>query len=149
MSWLFTSGSQSTGALASASALPVNIQDWFPLGLTGWISLQSKGLSTVFSGTAIRKHHIFRTLPSLWFNSHMSVHDYWKKHYINYTFVSKVVSKSVIAFHPRSKCPLISWLQSPSAVTLKPKKIKSITASTFPLSVCRAMMGPDAMFLVF
>ena len=149
MSRLFTSGSQSTGASASASALPMNIQDWFPLGLTGWISLQSKGLSTVFSGTEIRKHHLFRTLPSLWFNSHMSVHDYWKKHCINYTFVSKVVSKFVIAFHPRSKCPLISWLQSPSAVTLKPKKIKSITASTFPLSVCHAMMGPDAMILVF
>ena len=149
MSWLFTSGSQSTGALASASALPVNIQDWFPLGLTGWISLQSKGLSTVFSGTAIRKHHIFRTLPSLWFNSHMSVHDYWKKHYINYTFVSKVVSKFVIAFHPRSKCPLISWLQSPSAVIMEPKKINSVTASVVSPFICHEVMGLDATILVF
>ena len=48
MSWLFTSGGQSIGALASASVLPMNIQDWFPLGLTGWISLQSKGFSRVF-----------------------------------------------------------------------------------------------------
>ena len=51
LSWLLTSGSQSIGALASASVLPVNIQDWFPLGLAGWISLLSKGLSGVCSRT--------------------------------------------------------------------------------------------------
>ena len=51
MSWLFTSGAQSIGASASGSVLPVNIQDWFPLGWTGWISLLSKGLSRVFSNT--------------------------------------------------------------------------------------------------
>ena len=54
MSWVFASGGQSIGVSASASVLPVNIQDWFPLGLTGWISLQSKGLSRVFSNTAVR-----------------------------------------------------------------------------------------------
>ena len=56
MSWLFTSGGQSVGASASASVLPMNIQDWFPLGLTGLISLQSKGLSRVFSNTLVQKH---------------------------------------------------------------------------------------------
>ena len=56
MSQLFTSGGQSIGASASASVLPMNIQDWFPLGWAGWISLQSKGLSRVFSNSTPRKH---------------------------------------------------------------------------------------------
>ena len=56
MSQLFTSGGQSIGASASASVLPINIQDWFPLWWTGWISLQSKGLSRVFSNTTVQKH---------------------------------------------------------------------------------------------
>ena len=68
MSRLFTSGSHSIGA--SASVLPMNIQDWFPLGLTSLISLQSEGLSGVFSSTTIWKHQFFGTLPSLWSNSH-------------------------------------------------------------------------------
>ena len=69
-SQLFTSGGQSTGASASASALSVNTQGWFPLGLTSLISLQSKGLSSIFSST-IPKHQFFDTLPSLWFISHI------------------------------------------------------------------------------
>ena len=71
MSQLFASGSQSIGASASASVLPMNIQDWFPLGLTGLISLQSKGLSRVFSSTTVLKHQFFRSQPSLWSNSHL------------------------------------------------------------------------------
>ena len=59
MSWFFTSGGHSIGASASASVLPMNIQDWFPLGWTGWISLQSKGLSRVFSNTIVQKHQFF------------------------------------------------------------------------------------------
>ena len=59
MSQFFTSGGQSIGASASALVLPMNIQDWFPLGLTGWISLQSKGLSRVFSNTTVQKHQFF------------------------------------------------------------------------------------------
>ena len=70
MSWLFISGGQSTGASASASVLPMNIQDWFPLGLTGLISLQSKGHSRIFSNTTVQKHQFFRTQPALWSNSH-------------------------------------------------------------------------------
>ena len=68
MSQLFTSGGQSIGA--SASVLPMNIQGWFPLGLTGLISLQSKGLSRVFSSTAIWKHQFLSAQTSLWSNSH-------------------------------------------------------------------------------
>ena len=70
MSWLFSSGDQSIGASASASVLPVNIQGWFPLKLTGLISLQFKGLSRVFSNTKIQKYQFFSTQPSLWSNSH-------------------------------------------------------------------------------
>ena len=70
MSQFFTSGDQSIGVSASASALPMNIQNWFPLGLTGWIYLQSKGLSRVFSNTTVQKHQFFSTQLSLWSNSH-------------------------------------------------------------------------------
>ena len=66
MSQFFASGCQSIGVSASASVLPVNIQDWFPLGWTGWISLQSKGLSRVFSSTTIQKHQFF-TLSFLYY----------------------------------------------------------------------------------
>ena len=65
MSQFFVSGGQSIGASASASVLPMNIQDWFPLGWTGWISLQSKGLSRVFSNTMVQKHQFFGTQLSL------------------------------------------------------------------------------------
>ena len=69
MSQFFTSGGQSIGALAAASVLSVNIQDWFPLGLTGLISLQSKGLSRVFSNTTVQNHQFFSSQLSLWSNS--------------------------------------------------------------------------------
>ena len=65
MSQFFTSGGQSIGVSASASILPMNIQDWFPLGWTGWISLQSKELSRVFSNTTVQKHQFFGTQLSL------------------------------------------------------------------------------------
>ena len=65
MSQLFTSGGQSIGVSASASALLINTRDWSPLGWTGWISLQSKGLSRVFSNTTVQKHQFFGTQLSL------------------------------------------------------------------------------------
>ena len=71
ISWLFTSGDQSIGVSASASVLPLNTKDWSPLGWTGWISLQSKGLSRVFSNTPVQKHQFFSTQLSLWSNSHI------------------------------------------------------------------------------
>ena len=67
----FASGGQSFGVSASASVLPTNIQDWCPLGWTGWISLQSKGLSRVFSNTTVQKHQFFGAQLSLWSNSHI------------------------------------------------------------------------------
>ena len=72
---LFASGGQSIGASASASVLPMNIQDWFPLGLTGLISLQSKGLSRVFSNTTVQKNKFFGAQLSLYSNSH--IHTWW------------------------------------------------------------------------
>ena len=69
MSWLFTLGAQNIGASASISVLPMNIQSPFPLGLTGLISLVSKGLSCVFSSTTVQKHQFFSAQPSLWSNS--------------------------------------------------------------------------------
>ena len=73
---VFTTGGQSVGVSASASVLSMNIQDWFPLGWTGLISLQSKGLSRVFCNTTVQKHQFFGTQLS---NSHI-IHDYWKNH---------------------------------------------------------------------
>ena len=71
MNQFFPSGGQSIGALASF--LPMNIQDWFPLGWTGWISLQSKGLSRVFSSTTVQKHQFFGTQRSLRSYSHICI----------------------------------------------------------------------------
>ena len=75
----FSSGAQSIGASASAAVLPMNIQDWSPLGWTGWISLQSKGPSRVFSNPTVQKHKFFRVqlylCPTL-----TTIHDYWKNH---------------------------------------------------------------------
>ena len=71
VSQLFTWGGQIIGISASASVLPMNIQDWFPLGWTSWISLQSKGLSRVFSNTTVQKHQFFCTQLSSQSNSHI------------------------------------------------------------------------------
>ena len=137
ISWLFASGGQSIRASASASVLPMNIQDWFPLGWTGWISLQSKGLSRMFFCTTVQKHQFFDVQSSLQSNSHTTTGKTIA--FTIWTFVSKVMSllfnmlsRLVIAFLPRNKRLLISWLQSPSSVVLEPKKIKSVTFSIFP-----------------
>ena len=71
MSQFFASGGQSIGVSVSAASLPRNIQDGFPLGLTDFISLQSNGLSRVFSSTTVQKHQFFSAEPSLWCNYHM------------------------------------------------------------------------------
>ena len=79
MSQFFITDSQSIGASASASVLPRNIQDCFPLGLTGLVSLQSQGLSRVFSNTTVQKHQFFDTQP-LYGPTLTSIHDHWKYH---------------------------------------------------------------------
>ena len=71
MNQLFTGGGQSTGVSASASVFPMNTQHWSPLGWTAWISLQSKGLSRVFSSTTVQKHHFFDTQLSSQPNTHI------------------------------------------------------------------------------
>ena len=149
-------GGQSIGSSASTSVLPMNIQGWFPLGWTGWISLQSKGLSRVFSNTTVQKHQFFSTQLSLWSNSH--IHTWLLEKPLSltiWTLVGKVVSllfmlsRFAIAFLPRSKCLLISWLKSPSVVILEPKKINSVTVSIVSPSTFHEVMGPDAMILIF
>ena len=69
--WVFASGGQSIGVSALVSVLPMNTQDWSSLEWTGWISLQSKGLSRVFSNTTVQKHQFFGAQVSLWSNSHI------------------------------------------------------------------------------
>ena len=144
MSWLFASGGQTTGASASASLLPVSIQGWSPLGLTGLISLLSKGLSSIFSSTTVQKHQFFSAQPSFWSNSHIRPYMTTGKTIVLViqTFVGKVMSLSLslfffsmlfdIAFLTKSKHLLISWTQSPSTVILEPKKIKAATVFSFP-----------------
>ena len=142
MKQCFASGGQSIGDSASASVLPMNIQDWFHLGLEGLISLQSKGLSRVFSNTRIQKHQFFSAQLSLKFNSHIHTYITTRKTIAltRWTFVGKVMSllfnmlsRLVIAVLPRSKHLLISWLKSPFAVILELKKIKPVNVSTVSL----------------
>ena len=157
MSQFFASGGQSIGVSASALVPPVNTQDWSPLGWTGLISLQSKGLSRDFF-----QHHNLKAsiLQSPAFFIVQLSHPYMTTGktvaLTIWIFVGKVMSllfnmlsKFVIAFLPRSKHLLISWLQSLSTVILEPKKRKSVTASTLSLSVCYEVIGPETMILVF
>ena len=84
MSQLFALGGQSVGASASASVLPMTSQDWFSLGLTGLISLLSKGLSRVFSKTTVQKHQFFGA-QLFYFSALTSMHDYWRNNSFDYT----------------------------------------------------------------
>ena len=150
---VLTSDGQNIGISASTSVLPMNIQDWFPLGWTGWVSLQSKSLL---------QHHSLKA-SILWCSAFFIVqlsYPYMTTRktiaLTRRTFVGKVMSllfnmlsRLVITFLPRSKHLLISWLQSPSAVILEPKKVKSLTVSVVSPSISHEMMGPDAMILVF
>ena len=141
MSQFFASGGQSIGVSALASLLPMNIVDWLPLGLTSWISLQSKGLSK-----SLLQHHSSKTSilrPSALFIVHLS-HPYMTAGktiaLTRQNFVGKVMSllfnmlcRFIVVFLPRSKCLLISWLQSPSAVMLEPKKTVCHCCHCFPI----------------
>ena len=154
VSQLFTTGGQSIGASALASVLPVNIQGWFPFGLTGLISSVEGILQSLL------QHHSSKA-SVLWCSAFFMVqlsHPYMTTGktiaLTRWTFVGKVMSllfntlsRFFIAFLPRSKHPLISWLQSPSAVILESQKIKSV--SIVSPSICHDVMGPDAVILVF
>ena len=153
MSQFFTSGGQSTGVSASALDLPMNIQNGFPLGWTGCISLSVLGTLKSFSNTtaqvSILQHSaLFMVQLS---NPYMTTGKTIT--FPRRTFVGKemvllfnMLSRLVITFLPRSKRLLISWLQSPSAVILEPRKIKSDTVSP---SISHEVMGPNAMIFVF
>ena len=139
MSWLFTLGGHNTGASASASVLPMNIQGWFSSGLTGVILLQSRGLSRVFSNTTVRKRSALFMVQL----SHPYMTNGKTIALTRQTFVMpllfNMLSRFVMTFLPRIKYLLILWLQSLSAVILEPKKIKSVTvpawqADSLPLS---------------
>ena len=141
MSQLFAWGGQSIGVSASASVLPMNTQDWSTLGWTGWISLQSKGLSRFFSSTTVQKHQFFGTQLSSQSNSHIHTWPLGKTIALTrQTFVGKVMSllfimrsRLDIAFLPRRKDFLISWMQPPFAVILEPKKIVCHCFHCFPI----------------
>ena len=153
VSQFFTSGGQCIGA--SASVLLMNIQDWFPLGLTGYL--------LAVQGTFNSLQHHSSKASVLWGSAFFIVqlsHPYMTTGktiaLTRWIFVGKVMSlllnmlsRLVIAFLPRSKRLLISWLQSPSAVILEPKSIKSLTVSTVPPSICHEVMGPDAVIFLF
>ena len=121
VSQLFASGGQSIRASPSASILPMAIQDWFPLGLTGLISLQSQQtLKSLLQFQQFKS--IYSLVPSLLYGPTVtSIHDYWKNHSFNYldlcrqvmSLLFNMLSWFVIDFRPRSKRLLISWLQSP------------------------------------
>ena len=129
MSQLFAWGGQSTGVSASTSVLPMNTQDWSPLGWTGWISLESKGLKSLFqhhsSKASILQHSAFFTVQL----SHPYMTTGETIALTRWTFIGKVMSllfnmlsRSVITFLLRSKRLLISWLQSPLQWFWIPKK---------------------------
>ena len=158
MSQFFESGGQRIGASASTSDLPMNIQGWFPLGLTGLISVQSKGLSRVFSSITVQKQSIIQCSAfSIVQLSHPHMTTGKTIPLTRWTFVGKVMSllfnmlsRLVIAFLPRCKSLSFSWLQSPpSTVILQPKKIKSLTVSIVSPYTCHEVTGPDAMILAF
>ena len=155
MSGFFASGGQNIVTSASASVIPMTIQGCFHLGLSGLISLLSKGLSRVFSRPQFKKINSL-VLSLLYGPALTSIHDYRKKNMALpvRTFVGKVISLFfnilscfAIAFLPRSKCLLILWLQSLSAVILEPKKIKSVTVSIFSPSIYRGTRCHDLSFL--
>ena len=155
VSQLFASGGQSIGVSASASVLPMNIQDWiFPLRWTGWISLLSKGLSRVFSSHSLKASILWNSAFFMVQLSHPYMTTGKTIALTRWTFVGKVLLfnmlyRFIIAFLPRSKHLLISLLQSLSAVILEPKKVQSVTVSTVSYSICHEVIGPDTMILVF
>ena len=151
MSWLFILGGQSIGVSASTSVLPMNIQDWFPFGLNGLASLQSKGLLKSLLqhhslNASVPWHSVFFLVqhshrrwllekPQLWLYRPLSAK--WSLCFL--------ICYLVIAIDRRNKRLLISRLQSLSAVILELKKIKSVTASPFPPSICHEVMGLSAL----
>ena len=158
MNQFFASDGQSIGVSASASVLPMNIQDWFPLGWTGWISLLSKGLNSLqhhSSKASILWHSVFFIVqlshPSMTTGKTIALIRRIPVGTVAFLLLN-MLSRLVIAFFPRSKYLLISWLQSPSAVILELKKIVSHCFHCFRIYLPRSdgtKWSLDAMILVF
>ena len=134
MSQLFAWGGQSTGVSASISVLSMNTQDWTPLGWTGWISLQSKGLKSLLQHHSSQASIICHSPFFIAQLSHLYMTTGKTRALTSWTFVDKVMallfnmlSRLVITFLPRSKCLSISWLQSSSAVILEPPPTKKVS----------------------
>ena len=152
----FASGGQSIGASASTSVLPMNIQGWFPLGLTGLISLQSKGLSRVFSSTTLEApllRHSYFFMVQL---SHPYSTTGKTIALAMWTFVGKVISlvfNTLSRFchsFPSSEQVSLDFMATVTVHSnLGANKTKSVIASTFPTSICHKRVVPEAMVLVF
>ena len=157
MSWLFTPGGQNIGASVSAISLSKEYSGLISFR-TNWVDL----LAVQGTLKSLLQHHSSKASThqrSAFFIVQLS-HPYMTTGktivLIRWTFVSKVMSLLfnmlfglIITFLPRSKCLLISWLQSPSAAILEPKKIKSVIVSIVSPSICHGVIGPDAMVFVF
>ena len=156
MSQLFTSGGQRIGVSASTSILPMNTPGLISFRMD-WLGL----LAVQGTLKSLLQHHSSKA-SILWCSAFFIVqlsHPYMTIGktiaLTRRTFIGKVMplfnmlSRLVIAFLSRSKCLLISWLQSPSAVILEPPKLKSVTVPIVFPSICYEVMGPDAMILVF
>ena len=146
MSQLFASDTQNTGVSSLASVFPLTSlkTDWSDL-LAAQGALRS----------LLQHHSLKAVIHSLYGSALITIRDHWEDTALTIqSSVSRVTSllfntvRFVIAFLSRNKCLLMSWLQSPSAVILEPKKRQSVTASTFSPSTCHAVMGLDAMTLV-
>ena len=158
MSQLFVSCGRSIGALASTSALPVFEYSGLISFRMDWLDLLAvHGTLKSLLHTTVQRHQFLSAQPSLW--SH-SLHPYMTTGrtiaLTRWTFVGKgmfllfnMLARFVIAFLPRNRYLLISWLQSPFILILEPKKIKFVTVSFVSPPICHEVMGPDAMIFVF
>ena len=151
MSQFFTSGGQNIGVSALASVLPMNIQDWFNLGWTSGSPCCPRDSQESYPTPQFKSINSLTLCLLMVQPSHPYMTPGKTIVLTIWTFVGKVtsllfnmLSRFVIAFFPRIKHLLILWLQSPSAVILEPKKIKSVTVSTFSPSICHGVVWPGA-----
>ena len=155
MSQFFTSVGQSIGSSISASVLPMNIQDWFPLGWLGVFLCSPRDSQESYPMPQFKTINS-SSLTILYGATVTSIPDNWKNHSFDYTelFQQSNVStfknlhRFLIVFLQMSKHLLISWMQSSSAVILEPPKIKSLTVSIISPSICHEVMGPNAMIFI-
>ena len=149
MSWLFTSGGQSMGASASVSVLPVNVQGWFPLGLTDLISLLSEGLSRVLSSTTVQKHPSFSAQPSL--QSNFDIHTWLLEKTVALTIQTFVDTEKAMAPHSSTLAWKIPWTEEPGRLqsmgSLRVRHSWATSLSLFTFLHWRRKWQPTPVFL--